>query len=144
MSSPERDTTDSGFINVQKLAALDMVLHGTKLILAECVFTVLIGCALGGFIVYVQLVLAGSARSPWLLLFGVYMILIGLNYVPLLLYAIGIARRGNARDVIARDLERKDAFVRKYSLRQLVLLLPLVIPILAITQELRKPAPRQP
>jgi hypothetical protein len=57
---------------------------------------------------------------------------IALNYVPLLLYAIGIVRRKSAQQKVAYELAHKDAYARKYTLQTTMLLLvPLVLPLLA-------------
>lgn len=137
MSQQPRDMAEGALINVRKLVALDMVLHGTIFVVAEFAVTVLLGGAGGLFVMYAGLAL-GHGRVPFVIVFGAYLLLVGVNYVPLLLYAIAIARRDSAREEVARELADKDRSVRKYSLQQFLLLVPLSIPILAIAQELRK------
>ncbi len=63
---------------------------------------------------------------------------IALNYVPLLLYAIRIVRRKSAELEVAFELEHKDVYALKYTFQPALLLLPLVVPILAIVQEIQK------
>jgi hypothetical protein len=75
--------------------------------------------------------------------FGVYLLLLALNYVPLLLHAIGMARAGRARQEIAGELEDKRTAFRKYRRQSLWLLAPLIVPVVAILQEVeRRPATR--
>jgi len=70
-----------------------------------------------------------------------YLISLAINYVPLMLYAFAIARAGSARGEIADD--RRQA-IRKYRRGSLLLLLPLVVPVLAIAQERSRPQPPDP
>jgi hypothetical protein len=76
-------------------------------------------------------------HSLWMLLFGIYLVFVGLNYVPLLLHAIDISRKGSAQLEIADELENKQKTFRKYRRQSLWLLVPLVIPIFAIRQRNR-------
>ena len=124
---------DPAFITIRKLAALDMVFHGPKLILAEFGSGVFVPAALGFVSAYAGFF--GAHINPWYSLLGCYLLFVSLNYVPLLLYAISIARRKSAQAEVAFELAHKDRFARKYSAQSLLLLLPLVVPILAIYQE---------
>ena len=65
-----------------------------------------------------------------------YLICLAINYVPLMLYAFAIARAGSARAEIADEVgdDRRRA-MRKYRRGSLLLLLPLVVPVLALAQE---------
>ena len=129
--------SDPAMINIRKLAALDMVFHGPKLILAEYVFGVFGSAALGFFFLSVDF-FAEHFRNPWYILLGCYLLCIALNYVPLFSYTIGLVRHGNFREVVAFELDHKDHYARKYTLQSLLLLLPLVVPILALYQERQK------
>jgi hypothetical protein len=133
---------DNGvFINVRKLAALDLALHGARFVLIEFGLAVVWLGALGLTLI-VRGTAAGYPAPPWMLVVGGYLTLIGLNYVPLLLYAAVIAYRGSARTEAAHELANKGHYSRKYGLQQLFLLLPLVIPMLAIWQVARRHAPK--
>ncbi|MFI5271485.1 MAG: hypothetical protein ACHQ4H_00450 [Ktedonobacterales bacterium] len=125
-------------ITIRKLAALDLVFHGRTFILIEFGFGVVFCGALGVWLLAIG-AQSGAADAAPRLLFGAYALSIGINYVPLLLYAIALARRNTARAEVAAELEQKGA-VRKYSLQQLLLLVPLVIPILTVAQEIGKHA----
>lgn len=118
-------------LKVRKLAAIDLHFLGAKLILAEFG----IG-AIGSILLGVISVWQGKHRfhAMWMMLFGVYLIFVGINYVPLLLHAIDICHRGSAELEISGELEnRKEAF-REYRRQSLFLLVPLVVPIAAILQ----------
>ena len=124
---------ESAIINIRKLAALDMVFHRPKLILAEFAFGVFVGAALA-FGIAAPGFFAGHWNPLQILVSG-YLLCIALNYVPLLLYAISIARRGSAREEVASELAQKERYARKYTAQSFLLLLPLVVPILALYQE---------
>ena len=137
-SSPgENAHNDPAIITIRKLAALDITFHGPKLILGEFAFGVFFTGALGFPLAYAGFVI-GHFRVPWAPLLGCYLLLLALNYVPLLLYAIGIVRRRSAQEEVAFELAHKERYARKYTVQSLLLLLPLVVPILAIYQEWQK------
>jgi len=69
-----------------------------------------------------------------MLLFGVYLILIGINYLPLLLHAIDISRRGTAQQEISEELRNRTHASQKYRRQSLLLLVPLMILVVAILQ----------
>src|SRR5712671_6346566 len=91
-------------INIRKLAAIDLEFLGPKVILAEFGLG-----ALGAMILGILSLRAGIYRfhSAGMTLFGAYLLLLGMNYVPLLLHAIDMARHGSARQEIADELEDK-------------------------------------
>jgi hypothetical protein len=137
MSSQEQQTIKRETImNVRKLAALDIVFHDPRLILAEFAVAVIVGSGLGILQFFVFFRTPGHPLAVGLV--AVFFSCIGLNYVPLLLYAISIVRRKSAQQEVAFELERKEFYARKYTLQSAWLLLPLVVPILAIFQEMQK------
>jgi hypothetical protein len=127
---------DPAIITIRKLAALDMVFHRPKLILAEFALGVF-GSAALAFAIAAPGFFGGHFSLNQILWIG-YVLSIGLNYVPLLLYAISIARRGSAQEEVAFELAHKERYARKYSGQSFLLLLPLVIPVLTIYQEWQK------
>lgn len=133
MSPPIGVTNEPWLINVRKLAALDLVLHGPWFILAEFGFAVALGAALGVYLTYDGL-FSSQGHSPVALIMGIYTLLLGINYVPLLLHAIDLVRHRAAADELAYELTRKDYYVRKYSIQQFLVLVPLALPILALQQ----------
>jgi hypothetical protein len=68
---------------------LDIVFHGPRLILAEFVVGVFLPLALG-------LLSLLRGRAAWQSILGVYLILVAINYVPLLVYALIIVFKGDA------------------------------------------------
>jgi hypothetical protein len=124
---------ESTLISVRKLAALDIALHGQRLIVIEFGLGVFIPAALSLF-----MVLFGHFGSQLQMVLGVYMMCLALNYAPLFLYAIVIAQRGNARGEVMIELSDPDRYDRKYGFQSLLLLVPIAIPLLAILQELQK------
>ncbi len=125
------------FINIRKLAALDLVFHGSRFILAEFGGAV-IACGSLGVLSLVAF-FRNPSHSVFPLLIGSVLCWIALNYVPLLLYAIDIVRHKSAQQEVAFELEHKDNYARKYTLQSVfLLLLPLIVPILSLVQERQK------
>jgi hypothetical protein len=139
MARQEENTMKSEtFINVRKLAALDIVVHGSRLILAEFAFGMVVCAALGLWSFF------SPIHSPFMIIVGCFFLWVALNYVPLLLYAISIVRRKSAQQEVAFELAHKDTYARKYTLQTTMLLLvPLVLPLLAVYQEVRYRARRE-
>ncbi len=131
--TPKKET----IINIRKLAALDLVFHGSRLILAEFALAVMVCGGLGGFGL---LAFFRNPSHPLLtLILGLVLCCIALNYVPLLLYAISIVRHKSAQQEVALELEHKETYARKYTLQSVwLLLLPLVVPLLSLVQEIQK------
>ena len=120
--------TEGRVINVRRLVALDITLHGPRFIIAEFgIGTPVI------FGVGIALVWSGP------LFLGVYLLLTGINYLPLLFYAAVIVRKGDANEEVAEEMSQNRHMVRRYSLQQLLLFLPLVVFWLAVWQEFRVP-----
>lgn len=116
-------------ISIRKLAAIDMALLGSKFILAEFAVGVFGSIALGLFVLFRSL-------SSWQIVLGVYLISLGVNYAPLLGYAIEIACHRSARAEVADELAQPGRSMSRYRRYSLLLLLPLVVPFLAAAQEL--------
>ncbi|HLJ82307.1 MAG TPA: hypothetical protein VKT52_12520 [Ktedonobacterales bacterium] len=139
--SPAKRHAESGlFINVRKLVAFDIALHGMPFILIEFSLTVIGGAALGLFIL-LRTVFASGTISILGLVVGAYVLAIAVNYAPLLLYALAIRSRARAREEVGAELDDREErgwYARRYGTQQLLLVVPLFIPLLAITQELRK------
>jgi len=114
-------------MNIRKLAALDLSFLGPRLILTEFSVGVL-GCLALGSLTLVQTQSLGGRLA------GIYLLGLGFNYVPLLFHAISIIRSGAASEEIAEELIDQRNTFRKYRTQSLLLLLPFVVPILAILQ----------
>jgi len=70
---------------------------------------------------------------------GVYLLLTGINYIPLLIHAVLIVREGTAAQEVAGGLARDKHYVRKYSTQQLLIFVPFAVILLAVFQELTEP-----
>jgi ABC-type spermidine/putrescine transport system permease subunit II len=124
------------FINIRKLAALDIVFHGTRFILVEFLVAVVVPgviAALGFFAFF-----RNPAHSITQLFLGCIMLWIAMNYITLLLYTVSIIRGKSAEREVAFELEHKDYYARKYSRQSLLLVLPLIVPVLAVIQEIQR------
>jgi hypothetical protein len=119
-------------IDLRKLVALDMVLHGKRFIIAEFAFGVLLPLILGLFS------FRGTLFKPFpptvQTALGLWLLGIGVNYVPLLIYAILIARGGT----IEAEGRPEMPHVKRYSLQQFIIFVPFLVAILAVVQELRR------
>lgn len=69
---------------------------------------------------------------------GLYLFSTEVNYVPLLFYAMVIARKGSAKKEVEYGLAHNKHCVRKYSLQQLVIFIPLVVLLVALAQEVKR------
>ena len=122
-------------IKVRKLAALDIVFHGKTFILVEFALAVLLCAAVGLSILH------GANHSPLMVILGSFFLGVSLNYIPLLLYSINIVKRKSAQQEVAYELENKDTYAGKYTLQSILLLLmPLAMLLLAVSQDLPKRA----
>jgi hypothetical protein len=121
-------------MNPRKLAAIDIVLLGSKLILTEFAAGVLLCVALGTFVLF-------WGHSFWQLALGLYLIALGINYVPMLVYAVAITRGQSARAEVGDELNDKHRAMATYRRQSILLLIPLTVPILALAQERRKRVP---
>ena len=117
-------------IEVRKLAALDMALLGTRLVLAEYALGVVLPAALGTL--FLGLGLARHAQLyHWLVLGGIWLLTIAANYVPLFLYAVVLARAGTVQE----EAQAARPHIRRYVLQQALILVPLSVLALSVAQE---------
>ncbi len=125
-------------LDVRKLAAGDMALHGPRFIVIEFAAGV-VGCALIGGLSLAAGLRALSHGVGWQLLLGVALLWIALNYVPLLVIAIELARRGTARQEAA-DVLADPRQIRQLGIRQLWILVPFAVVFFAFLQRRRRTA----
>ena len=112
-------------IDVRRLVALDISLHGPRFIMIEFGVGTPAIIAFGLFVIH-----TGQQ------VIGAYLLLTGINYVPLLTYAILIVRAGSAAREIEAGMAADRHYVRKYSTQQLMIFVPLLVLLLAVKQEL--------
>jgi hypothetical protein len=114
-------------IDIRRLAAVDIAFLGSRIILAEFSIGVVGSLCLGVLTIVRTHSLGGTV-------FGAYLLCIGVNYVPLLLHAISLVKQGTASQEIADEMPEKNRMFRRYRRQSLLLLIPLVLPMLAIAQ----------
>jgi hypothetical protein len=118
-------------IDFRKLAAIDIVFLGRTFIVAEYAAGVFLSLALGLFIL-------DRGHSLGQTGLGMYFLCLGVNYVPLLVHACLLANKDRAQAEMTDELTDKRRAMSKYRLQSLLLLVPLVVPILAVTRERRR------
>ena len=136
MQQGHKQVKEEKLINIRKLAALDIVFHGPRLILAEFIVAVVGGGAFGalGLVAFFR-----NPAHPFAQVFvGCILSWIAINYVTLLLYSFSIIRHKSAEREVAFELEHKSYYARKYTTQSFLLVLPLVVPMLAIIQEAKQ------
>ncbi|TAM83964.1 MAG: hypothetical protein EPN47_03920 [Acidobacteria bacterium] len=118
---------------IRSLAAIDIALLGYKLIYAEYLVGVVLGLSFGFFVL-------GRSQSMWHRALGVYLVCLGANYVPMLIYTIAIGSRQNAQAEIADELAEsgQQRTMSRYRKVSLFLLVPLMAPVLAVIYEVRR------
>ena len=119
-------------LDIRKLAAIDIVLLGSKLIIGEFAAGVLLSTALGIFVLL-------RGHSFWQVVLGVYLICLGINYVPMFVYAVAITKKHSAWEEMADELTDKNKAMAKYRRQSLLLLVPLLVPLLALTTQRQNP-----
>ena len=113
-------------INVRRLVALDIFLHGPRFILIE------FGVGTPAIIGFGAILAARTSGLEFYL--GVYLILTGVNYIPALAYAVIMSRAKSARSEIEAEMAANPHYVRKYSVQQLLIMVPFAVVILAAVQ----------
>jgi hypothetical protein len=121
----------SHVINVRKLAAIDLYFLGPKIILLEFGLGVPIMLTLGILSLRVG---AFRTHATWQIVLGVYLLLLAINYIPMLWCAIDIARHATAAAELGDELQDEPAAMRKYRRQSLWLLVPLAVLVAWITQ----------
>jgi len=121
--------TGSHLIDIRKLVALDILLHGRPFILIEFGLGTALLFGLG-----FQQIVVGLAVSYVSLVVGFYLLFTGVNYLPLLVYAIIISKKNSAENEAESELQNKS----KYNRQQFLVFVPLLIFLVGIKQELNR------
>jgi len=119
-------------IQPRKLAAVELIFLGPKIVFAEYGFAVVVASAIGILSLRVGFL---RTHALWQELLGVYLLFLALTYAVLLGLAIALTRRGDARSEIAGELDNTAATFRKYRRQSLWILVPLVVPIAAMAKQ---------
>jgi len=112
-------------INPRKLAAIDIIFLGPKFIIIEFAGGVVLCAALGVFVLL-------RSHSVLTLALGFYLISLGINYVPMLIYAVAITKNDSAWTEMGDELDDKRRAMAKYRRQSLLLLVPLLVPIVSV------------
>ena len=119
-------------INIRKLAAVDMAWLGTRVIVVEYALGVILPFILG------FLSLRSGLRDPnisnWQTILGIWLVTIAANYIPLFIYAVLIAKAGTVKE----EGQPEIAKAKRYGIQQIIILVPFLVVIVAIVQELRR------
>lgn len=132
-----QNVSRSRLMNVRRLVAYDIVLHGPRFILIEFGVGVPALIALGVFVVTRAPTLDGGHISALSIALGAYFLSLALNYAPLLVHAVDLARKGSAAAEMGSELADSGRAARRYGLQQLLLIVPLFVFVLAIVQAIR-------
>jgi hypothetical protein len=65
---------------------------------------------------------------------GLYLVSLGINYVPMLIYAIAITQGDTAQAEMGNELDDKRQAMAKYRRQSMLLLVPLLVPIIALVR----------
>ena len=125
-NSPRPRAVPHRMVNVRKLAAVDLLLLGPRVVLPEFVIGVVLPAGLGVW---------GLIHSRGRSLLMAYLVSLGLNYVPLLIQAIRLARAGSAQTAL---LEESREALHAYRFQQLWILVPLAVVAASIRQALSR------
>jgi len=113
--------------NLRRLAAIDTVFLGYKVVIAEYVCGVALCIALGIF----ALIRSHTMRGISL---GAYLVCIGINYIPMLAFTLSIGSRERAKAELGDELARTPQAMSKYRRVSLLLLVPLMVAVIAIAE----------
>ncbi len=114
-------------IIVRRLVALDLTLHGPRFIGIEFGVGTPVILVVGAW-----LVVGSSAVGQTL---GLYLLLAGINYLPILAYTVILLRARSWKGEVEEELATDRHYVRKYSVQQLLIFIPFAIVLLAAIQE---------
>lgn len=106
----------------KKLAAIDILFLSYGVVVAEYLCGILLSITLGLFVLI-------RNRSMWQVALGLYLICLGINYVPMLLHTFSIGSRESARTMLGDELTEPRKAMTKYRKLSLFLLVPLAVPI---------------
>ncbi len=108
-----------------------MALHGARVIMAEFALGIALPLMLG--LLSIRPAMIGLVQPGWATVLGLWLVGIAANYVPLLIYAIAIARGGTAQQEGQPEL----AQVKRYGIQQMIILIPFLVVVVALVQENR-------
>ena len=117
-------------IKIRKLAAVDMAWLGIRVVVAEYALGVILPLFLG--ILSIRSGLLSPVVPNWETILGFWLVAISANYIPLLIYAVLIAKSGTAK----KEGDPELVHAKKYALQQTIILVPFLVVLLALLQGL--------
>lgn len=117
-------------IDPRKLAAIHIATLGPTFAIGNFAGLGLLCLSLGGLILW-------HADSCQMLTFGFYFVCLCANYVVLLFFGLEINNRDRARSEIGDELSRQRSAMGEYRRQSMYILLPLVVPIVALQRRCR-------
>ena len=120
-----------GLIQIRKLAAVDMAWLGSRVIVVEYLAGIVLPLALG--VLTLRSTLSSFTLFTWQTLLGIWLVTIAANYIPLFLYAVSIIRRGTVEAEGKPEIKN----ARRYGLQQVMILVPFLVVVVALIQEVR-------
>jgi hypothetical protein len=117
-------------IRIRKLAAVDMLWLGAWVVVAEYAVGVALPVGLGLASIWMALSQPGGSPNQFGV-FGLWLLGIAANYVPLLFYAVAIARAGT----VEQEGRPEMVHARRYGVQQTMILVPLLVVVVALWQE---------
>ena len=112
-------------IDPRKLAAIHIATMGPPFVIGNFAGTALVCLSLGAFILW-------RADSYQQFTFGFYFSSLGINYMLMLFYAFEINNRESACAEIGYEVNKQHGAMAEYRRQTIYLLLPLVVPIVAL------------
>lgn len=112
-------------IDPRKLAAIHIATLGSTFVISNFAGTALLCLSLGAFILW-------RADSCQQFTFGFYFVSLGINYMLMLFYALRITDRESVLAQIGDELNKERGAMANYGRQSIYLLLPLVVPIVAL------------
>lgn len=130
MGQSGRHSNNSPFINVRKMAALDIVFHSTKVIIIEFLVAMGISGAISAF-----LLVFATNHTTWSTILGIYFLGITTNYIVLLCFALIIRSRERAAREVEDEMHDISNEGCRYTLQSILLILvPFALAFLALYQ----------
>ena len=117
-------------IDPRKLAAIHIATLGPTFAIGNFASTALLCLCLGAFLLW-------RANTYQQLTFGFYFVSLSINHILMLLHAWEVNNREGARAEIGDELNRKGSAMAEYRRQSIYLLLPLVVPIVALQRHFR-------
>ena len=102
---------------------------GARVILAEYALGIVLPLILG--LISIRSGLLRPLEIGWEAVLGAWLVTIAMNYLPLFIYALRIARAGTAKE----EGQPEIVHAKRYGVQQVIILVPFLVVALALMQE---------